>query len=93
MMQEEQPSIETIEDKAVAAVQQIQAAASEAEAAIMNAKSAPVQNQEPDIQEAQFSYYDDYEDDYEERTFSDGYDGYYNGDTLVSWLDNNTGIF
>ena len=93
MMQEEQPSIETIEDKAVAAVQQIQAAASEAEAAIMNAKSAPVQTQEPDIQEAQFSYYDDYEDDYEERTFSDGYDGYYNGDTLVSWLDNNTGIF
>lgn len=90
MMQEEQPSIETIEDKAVAAVQQIQAAASEAEAAIMNAKSAPVQTQEPDIQEAQFSYYDDYEDDYEERTFSDGY---YNGDTLVSWLDNNTGIF
>lgn len=93
MMQEEQPSIETIEDKAVAAVQQIQAAASEAEAAIMNAKSAPVQTQEPDIQEAQFSYYDDYEDDYEERTFSDGYNGYYNGDTLVSWLDNNTGIF
>lgn len=93
MMQEEQPSIEAIEDKAVAAVQQIQAAASEAEAAIMNAKSAPVQTQEPDIQEAQFSYYDDYEDDYEERTFSDGYDGYYNGDTLVSWLDNNTGIF
>ncbi len=90
MMQEEQPSIETIEDKAVAAVQQIQAAASEAEAVIMNAKSAPVQTQEPDIQEAQFSYYDDYEDDYEERTFSDGY---YNGDTLVSWLDNNTGIF
>ena len=95
MMQEEQPSIETIEDKAVAAVQQIQAAASEAEAAIMNAKSAPVQTQEPDIQEAQFSYYDDYEDDYEERTFSDGYDDYSygNGDTLVSWLDNNTGIF
>lgn len=89
---EEQPSLETIEDKAVAAVQQIQAAASEAEAAIMNAKSAPVQNQEPDLQEAQFSMgdYYDYDEDFDyadERTFSDSEDN-----TLVSWLANETSI-
>lgn len=90
---EEQPSLETIEDKAVAAVQQIQAAASEAEAAIMNAKSAPVQNQEPDLQEAQFSmgeygdYYDKDFDYADERTFSDSEDN-----TLVSWLANETSI-
>lgn len=90
---EEQPSLETIEDKAVAAVQQIQAAASEAEAAIMNAKSAPVQNQEPDLQEAQFSmgeygdYYDEDFDYADERTFSDSEDN-----TLVSWLANETSI-
>ena len=89
---EEQPSLETIEDKAIAAVQQIQAAASEAEAAIMNAKSAPVQNQEPDLQEAQFSMgeYGDYYEDFDyadERTFSDSEDN-----TLVSWLANETSI-
>ena len=49
------PSVESIEDKAAAAVQSIQAAAAEAEAAILNAKSAPVENAEEDLKEAQFS--------------------------------------
>ena len=66
---------EAIEDKAVAAVQSIQAAAAEAEAQILNAKAAPVEGAQQDLQVAQFS---DYEDE-EERTFSET-------DTLVSWL-------
>ena len=66
---------EAIEDKAVAAVQSIQAAAAEAEAQIMNAKAAPVEGAQQDLQEAQFSDHDDEE----ERTFSET-------DTLVSWL-------
>ena len=66
---------EAIEDKAVAAVQSIQAAAAEAEAQILNAKAAPVEGAQQDLQEAQFS---DSEDE-EERTFSET-------DTLVSWL-------
>ena len=53
----------------------IQAAAGEAEAQILNAKAAPVEGAQQDLQEAQFS---DYEDE-EERTFSET-------DTLVSWL-------
>ena len=70
---------EAIEDKAVAAVQSIQAAAAEAEAQIMNAKAAPVEGAQQDLQEAQFS--DEYEDEEgEERTFSD------TDDTLISWL-------
>ena len=70
---------EAIEDKAVAAVQSIQAAAAEAEAQILNAKAAPVAGAEQDLQEAQFSdYY--YDEDEDEKTFSD------TEDTLVSWL-------
>ena len=69
---------EVIEDKALAAVQSIQAAAAEAEAQILNAKAAPAPGAEQDLQEAQFS--DEYEDEEgEERTFSET-------DTLVSWL-------
>ena len=49
------PTVESIEDKALAAVQSIQAAASEAEAAIMNAKAAPVESATEDLKEAQFS--------------------------------------
>ena len=71
----ETPSIEAIEDKAVAAVQQIQAAAAEAEAQILNAKAAPAEEAEADLQEAQFSE--------KEKTFSEN-------DTLVSWLNVNT---
>jgi hypothetical protein len=71
----EAPSIEAIEDKAVAAVQQIQAAAAEAEAQILNAKAAPAEEAEADLQEAQFSE--------KEKTFSEN-------DTLVSWLNVNT---
>ena len=51
---EEATPVEAIEDKALAAVQSIQAAAAEAQAQILNAKSAPVENQE-DLQEATFS--------------------------------------
>lgn len=71
---------EAIEDKAVAAVQSIQAAAAEAEAQILNAKAAPVAGAEQDLQEAQFSDYYEDEEEGEERTFSD------TDDTLVSWL-------
>ena len=94
---EQGPSLETIEDKAVAAVQSIQAAAAEAEATIMNAKAAPVEQAEPDLQEAQFSYYDDdyYEGDEEERNFTDV--DYIEvdepKDTLVSWLNDNSQNF
>jgi hypothetical protein len=49
------PSVEEVEDKAVAAVQSIKAAAEEAAATIMDAKAAPAPNAEPDLQEAQFS--------------------------------------
>jgi hypothetical protein len=74
--QEEMPSVEAIEDKAVAAVQQIQAAAAEAEAAILNAKAAPVEGQEADLQEATFSE----KENIEEKTFS-------SNNVLVSWLN------
>lgn len=93
---EQGPSLETIEDKAVAAVQSIQAAAAEAEATIMNAKAAPVEQAEPDLQEAQFS--EDYEDeDAEERYYTD-VDDYVetvdNGsNVLVSWLNKSTQNF
>ena len=75
--EEPAPSVEAIEDKAIAAVQQIQAAAAEAEAAILNAKAAPVEGQEADLQEATFSE----TDNTVEKTFSD------NNNTLVSWLN------
>ena len=71
------PSVEAIEDKAIAAVQQIQAAAAEAEAQILNAKSAPAENAEADLQEATFS---ENNEEAEEKTFSE--DG-----TLMSWLN------
>ena len=67
------PSVESIEDKAAAAVQSIQAAAAEAEAAIMNAKAAPVENAEEDLKEAQFS-------DFENKD-------QVKDDTLLTWLD------
>lgn len=73
----ETPSVEAIEDKAIAAVQQIQAAAAEAEAQILNAKAAPTEEAEADLQEAQFSETE------KEKTFSEN-------DTLVSWLNVNT---
>ena len=77
--EEPAPSVEAIEDKAVAAIQSIQAAAAEAEATILNAKAAPVEGQEADLQEAQFSEAEE-QTEVEEKTFSD------NEDTLVSWL-------
>lgn len=66
-------SVEAIEDKALQAVQSIQAVAEEAAQQIMEAKQAPAQVQEQDLQEAQFS----------EKKFSD------KNDTLVSWLTGN----
>ena len=71
-------SPEAIEDKALAAVQSIQAAAAEMEAQVLNAKAAPVGGEEQDLQEAQFS-----EKEAEEKTFSET-----NNDTIVSWLGN-----
>ena len=53
--EEPYPSVEAIEDKALAAVQSIQAAAAEAESQILNAKAQPAADQEQDLQEAQFS--------------------------------------
>ena len=64
-------TVEEVEDKALAAVQSIKAAAEEAAATIMEAKATPVEGVEPDLQEAQFS----------EKTFSDG------EDTLTTWLN------
>ena len=66
------PTVEEVEDKAIAAVESIKAAADAASATILEAKAAPAQVQEPDLQEAQFS----------ERMFSE------TQDTLVSWLIN-----
>ena len=68
-------SPEAIEDKALAAVQSIQAAAAEMEAQVLNAKAAPVAGEEQDLQEAQFS------ENETEKTFSEN-------DTIVSWLGN-----
>ena len=67
-------SVEAIEVKALQAVQSIQAVAEEAAQQIMEAKQAPAQAQEQDLQEAQFS----------EKKFSD------TNDTLVSWLTGNS---
>lgn len=56
------PTVEQIEDKALAAIQSIKAAVEEGTAQIMEAKANPAPTAEPTIQEAQFS----------ERTFSQG---------------------
>ena len=71
-VEEESHTVEEIEDKALAAVQSINAAAAEAVAQVMDAKAQPAPNMEPDIKEAQFS----------ERTFSQSAQD----DTLISWL-------
>lgn len=79
--EEEQPqlSVEAIEDKALAAIQSIQAVAAEGEAQILNAKAAPSQEQMQNLQEAQFSEAND-EASEDEKFFSES------EDTLVSWL-------
>lgn len=66
------PTVEEIEDKALAAIQSIKAAVEEGTAQIMEAKANPAPTAEPTIQEAQFS----------EKTFSQ------TTDTLFSWLSN-----
>ena len=78
---EEVPSVEAIEDKALAAVEAIHAAAQDAANMIQQAKDAPVPGAEEDLQEAQFSYYWN-EEDAEERFYSET-------ETLGSWLTNN----
>ena len=75
------PTVENIEDKALAAIQSIKAAVEEGAAQIMEAKAAPAPNAEPQIQEAQFSDFEYYDDDDDQRTFSEN-------DTLISWLAN-----
>lgn len=81
--QQPQLSVEAIEDKALAAIQSIQAVAAEGEAQILNAKAAPSQDQMQNLQEAQFSEIDDNIKEEDEKFFSES------EDTLVSWL---TGI-
>lgn len=49
------PSIEQVEDKAAAAIQAIQEMTEQAQQAIMEAKEAPVEGQQEDLREAQFS--------------------------------------
>lgn len=52
-------SVESVEDKALAAVQSIQEAANEAVLAITEAKEAPAPGEEQDLREAQFSHLED----------------------------------
>jgi hypothetical protein len=67
-------TVEEAEDKAAVAIQSIQAAAAEAAATIAEAKAAPVENAEPDLQEATFSE--------TQKNFSEVSDN-----QLVSWLN------
>ena len=76
---EETPSVEAIEDKALAAVEAIHAAAQDAANMIQQAKEAPVPGAEEDLQEAQFS--GDFDDEAEERFYSET-------NTLGNWLGN-----
>lgn len=68
------PSVEVIEDKALAAVQAIQEATAAAQQAIQEAKAAPAENQETPLQEATFS---------EQKNFSN------TSDMLLTWLNSN----
>ena len=68
------PTVEEIEDKALAAIQSVKATVEEGVAQIMEAKAAPAATTEPEIQEAQFSE--------TEKTFSDAGAG-----TLITWLN------
>ena len=76
---EETPSIEAIEDKALAAVEAIHAAAQDAANMIQQAKEAPVPGAEEDLQEAQFS--GEKNNGAEEKLFSEN-------STLNNWLGN-----
>ena len=80
-MPAEIPSVEAIEDKALAAVEAIHAAAQDAANMIQQAKEAPVPGQEEDLQEAQFSNCDE-EGEAEERFYSET-------ETIATWLNNN----
>ena len=68
------PSVEAIEDAALAAVQAIQNAATESTNAIMEAKNTPAESEQAELQEAQFS----------QKSFSEND----TNDTLISWLNN-----
>jgi hypothetical protein len=75
----EVPSVEAIEDKALAAVEAIHAAAQDAANMIQQAKEAPIPGAEEDLQQAQFSSFDE---EAEERFYCET-------ETLGSWLTNN----
>jgi hypothetical protein len=77
---EETPSVEAIEDKALAAVEAIHAAAQDAANMIQQAKEAPVPGAEEDLQEAQFS--GEKKNEGEQKLFSET-------STLSSWLGRN----
>jgi hypothetical protein len=81
MPMEAPTSVEAIEDKALAAVEAIHAAAQDAANMIQQAKEAPVPGQEEDLQEAQFSNCDE-EDEAEERFYCET-------ETIATWLNNN----
>ena len=81
MPMEAPTSVEAIEDKALAAVEAIHAAAQDAANMIQQAKEAPVPGAEEDLQEAQFSY--SWEDEEAEERF------YCETETLGSWLNRN----
>jgi len=73
---EEAPSVEAIEDAALAAVQAINNAANESVNAIMEAKNTPAEDEQAELQEAQFS-----EKETENKVDTN--------DTMISWLNNN----
>lgn len=74
--EEATPSVEAIEDAALAAVQAINNAATESVNAIMEAKNTPAEDEQAELQEAQFS-------DSTETETTD------TNDTMISWLNSN----
>ena len=75
------PSVEAIEDAALAAVQAISNATNESVNAIMEAKNTPAEDEQAELQEAQFSATEI------EETINNTNDN----DTLVSWLGQEIG--
>lgn len=73
---EDAPSVEAIEDAALAAVQAISNAANESVNAIIEAKNTPAEDEQAELQEAQFS-----EKETENKVDTN--------DTMISWLNNN----
>ena len=78
-----QTSAELIEDKAIAAVNSIQEAAQQAAEMIQEAKAAPAPGEGSDIQEAQFSDYEDEDED--TRMYADTEENILS-DPMAAWL-------